>query len=189
MQLQSEKTNGLLLKLFNDINDVAIGKILSPHGVGGVVKAYPYSDYPERISKLRQVDLIAGTERRSMIVEKATVYGRLWMIKFKGIDTRDDGRLIGGSLMVIPRHERMPLPNNHFYHDQLVGLKVYDSGGELLGLIIDIISTGGHDLLLFEKDGQDNRNAMIPFVREFIKQVDLQTGRVIVDLPEGLLDL
>ncbi|HSW35807.1 MAG TPA: PRC-barrel domain-containing protein, partial [Candidatus Limnocylindrales bacterium] len=60
--------------------------------------------------------------------------------------------------------------------------------GELLGSISAVISTGGHDLYVLEQAGQDKKS-LIPAVKKFIKQVDLAANRVIVELPEGLLDL
>lgn len=175
--------------MFNENYDVVIGRVLSPHGIGGQVKVFPYSDYPERINLLHEVDLIVGTERRTMIIEKASVYGRFWLVKFKGIETREAVQLLNGGQIVIPNHERVPLPDDHFYHDQLVGLQVFNSEGELLGLIVDIIATGGHDIMIVERAGLTNQQTLIPAVRKFVRLVDLKKGTIVVDLPDGLLDL
>jgi len=179
----------LLLKLFSENNDAVIGIVLSPHGIGGLVKVFPYSDYPERIKLLQEVEMIRQSERCIMVIEKASLYGRFWLIKFAGIETREDAQSLGGNRLVIPRHQRLPLPDGHFYHDQLVGLQVYNSDGELLGLVVDIISTGGHDLIMIERAGLSDHKTLIPAVKKFIRQVDLQAERIVVDLPEGLLEL
>ena len=83
----------------------------------------------------------------------------------------------------------MYLPEGRFYYDQLIGLQIYSPDDELLGLIIDIITTGGHDLFLVEQAGGEGKKALIPAVKKFIRQVDLGAGRIVADLPEGLLDL
>jgi 16S rRNA processing protein RimM len=176
------------LKLFNEKEDVEIGRILSPHGVSGYLKVFPYSDIPERISLLQSVDIISESERRSMAIEHASVYGRFWLIKFAGIESREEAQLLGGNRVVISRDERLPLPEGHFYHDQLIGLQVYSSGGEMLGLIIDIIPTAGHDLIMIRKTGHSTSKGLIPAVKRFVRHIDLEAGSIIVDLPEGLLE-
>ena len=177
------------MKLFNENDDVVIGEILSPHGIGGMLKVFPYSDFSERIDKLHEAELVRETTRRSMAVEKASLYGRFWLIKFQGVDTREEARRLSGSLLVIPKDKRMYLPEGRFYYDQLIGLQIYSPDDELLGLIIDIITTGGHDLFLVEQAGGEGKKALIPAVKKFIRQVDLGAGRIVADLPEGLLDL
>ncbi len=175
--------------MFNKKEDALIGKVLSPHGTGGILKVFPYSDFPERIKLLETVELILDHGRERMFIERAEVYGRFWLIKFKGVETREDAGRYSGSGLVIPQHERVSLPEGHYYFDQLVGLMVYNSAGVMLGSIIDIISTGGHDLYQVRLDGIEERKVFIPAVKKFVRQVDLSAGIVTVDLPEGLLNL
>ncbi len=166
-----------------------IGQVLSPHGVTGQVKVFPYSDFPERISLLKEVELVTGFESVNMIVEKASVHGRFWLIKFQGVDSRDQAYRLSGALMQIPLEERVSLPENNFYHDQLVGLKVYDSADQLLGRVVDVVETGGHDIIIVQPAGEDEKNFMIPAVKSIVRKVDLSAGSLLVELPEGLLDL
>ncbi len=189
MRLQLKKINGSLLKLFNETCDAVIGKVLSPHGVSGHVKVYPYSDFPERINLLVRVELLLDLERRMFEIETASVYGRFWLVKFKGIESREGAARIRGSLVVIPKQGRMPLPEGSYYHDQLIGLQVYTSDGKLLGRICDLLITGGHDLFLIEREDREDRKTLIPAVRKFIRKIDLQAESMVVDLPEGLIDL
>ncbi len=166
-----------------------IGQILSPHGVAGQVKVFPYSDYPERVGLLSEVKLVTDSESMNMIVEKASVHGRFWLIKFQGVDSRDQACRLSGALMQIPLEERVSLPENSFYHDQLVGLEVYDTADQLLGRVIDVVETGGHDLLIVQPAAKDNKNFMVPAVKSIIRKVDLSAGSLLVELPEGLLDM
>jgi 16S rRNA processing protein RimM len=175
--------------LFNEKNDITIGKVLSPHGIGGMLKVFPYSDFPERVTLLKEVELILEGKRWSVAVEKASVYGRFWLIKFQGIETREDAAALNGSQVIIPRQNRMPLPEEHFYHDQLVGLQVFHADGRLIGQIVDIINTGGHDVLQVELTGMEHKKALIPAVKKFIVRVDLAAAKMVVELPEGLLEL
>ncbi len=188
MLLLQKRTSGLSLKLFNEKNDAVIGKVLSPHGVVGMVKVFPYSDYPNRVSRLERVELLLGSERRKVNIENASEYGRFWLVKFEKVDSREEAKRIRDSLLLIPKEERTPLPDGSYYHDQLVGLKVYSVEGDYLGAITDLHSTGGHDMLTVSPGG-GSKDHLIPLVKRFVKKIDLGAGTLTVDLPEGLLEL
>ena len=178
-----------MLKLFNEKNEISIGKVLSPHGVGGLVKVFPYTDFPERISLLQEVDLLSDQGRKKYVIENGSIYGRFWLVKFSGINNRDEAAGLNGRLMVIPREDRLPLPDGSFYHDQLVGLQVYSVQGEFIGVIKDIITTGGHDLLVVDRPESVRKQVLIPAVGKFIREVNMTEKRINVDLPDGLADL
>ncbi|MDW7739897.1 MAG: ribosome maturation factor RimM [Bacillota bacterium] len=169
--------------------NAAIGKILSPHGTGGLLKVYPYSDFPERLKLLTEVTLVLDARTYHLVVEKGALYGRFWLIKFKGIDTREEAQTLNGSLIMIPLDQRIALPEGSFYHDQLVGLRVYNMEEELLGVITDIIATGGHDVYLVSRKKPGKKDLLIPGVKKIIRQVDLENLKMIVELPEGLLEI
>lgn len=175
--------------MFNKKSEIAVGKVLSPHGVGGQVKVYPYSDFPERVTLLKEVDLVSEAGRESITVEKGSLHGRFWLIKFAGINSREEAAKLCGTLVVIAKGDRFKLPEGSFYHDQLVGLEVHDTGGALIGKIIDIITTGGHDLFLVEQKHNADRQVLIPAVKQFVLEVNVNSKTVVVMLPDGLLDL
>jgi 16S rRNA processing protein RimM len=183
------RISGLLLKLFNENNEISIGKVLSPHGVSGLVKVFPYTDFPERISLLQAVDLLTDKERKRHVIEKGSIYGRFWLVKFSGINNREEAAGLNGRLMVIPREERIPLPEGSFYHDQLIGLQIKSIQGEFIGIITDIITTGGHDLLVVDRPEPAQKQILIPAVVRFIREVNIIEECVLVDLPDGLVDL
>lgn len=174
--------------MFNKKEDTLIGRILSPHGVEGMLKVFPYSDFPERINMLESVELVNDSERLRMLVEKASIHGRFWLIKFREIKTREAAKCLSGYDLVIPRHERINLPEGHYYHDQLIGMKVYHADGTFIGTIADIISTGAHDLYLVSQSERKEKSMLIPAVKEFIRKIDLKNKTIFVDLPDGLLE-
>ncbi len=169
--------------------DVVLGAIISPHGTGGMVKVYPYSDFPERVRLLEEVKLEKEARGRLHKVEKAAVHGKYWLIKFKDINSRDEAEELRDSLIKIQKGERLPLPEGTYYHDQLEGLKVYNVSGELLGSVVEIRPGGGHDQIILARANETDIYNSIPAVKEFIRQVNLEEGIIVVDLPEGMLDL
>lgn len=172
--------------------EVAIGQVLSPHGIAGMSKVFPYSDYPERCHDLDQVTLELNGRRSRLTVEKASLYGRFWLLKFAGIENREQAANLTGGMLFVSMAERISLPEGSYFFDQITGLKVYTVEGEQLGEIVDVISTGGHDLYVLKQQvagGAKAKETLLPAVRRFIKQVDPEAGRMVVELPEGLTDL
>ncbi len=171
---------------------VNVGKFISPHGVAGLIKVFPYSDNPDRCQMLKEVNVNLKGERRRVIVEKASVYGRFWLLALQGVTTREQAAELTGGLLEIPAAERMILPPGSYYHDQVIGLQVYSTENELLGKIVDIISHGGHDLYMMKRaarEGISGQELPIPAVKEFVKEIDLRAGHMVVDLPEGMDEL
>ncbi len=168
---------------------VTIGKILSPYGTGGLIKVYPYSDFPERCYELKAVTVELNRRRRAMAVEKTSVFGRFWLFKLEGVDSREEAARLGGALVLIPPEERRPLPPGRYYFDQIIGLDVYTAAGVLLGRITDIISTGGHDLYVCQAAADEGKELMLPAVKEFVKEIDPAGGRMVVEIPPGLTEL
>ncbi|MEM9780618.1 MAG: ribosome maturation factor RimM, partial [Pseudomonadota bacterium] len=84
--------------------------------------------------------------------------------------------------------ERLPnLPDDEFYHADLIGLSVVDPGGTVLGKVHAVHDHGAGDLLEVLGPGLKG-GVMLPFTREVVPTVDLQAGRLIVDPPEGALE-
>ena len=81
--------------------------------------------------------------------------------------------------------ELAPDPDE-FYDHQVIGLTVVDRDGNQLGEVVQVLH-GAQDLLVVRRPGVTD--AMVPFVRELIPEVDLERDRIVANLPEGLLDL
>ncbi len=175
--------------MFNEQRDTAIGKVLSPHGISGLLKVFPYTDFPERITLLKEVELVTESFRKTWRIEKGSLHGRFWLIKFEGIDNRDQAARLKDALLVIAKSERLSLPDDCYYHDQLINLAVLDRQGKRIGIVIDLITTGGHDLLLVQREASPGKVFMVPAVKKFIVAVNLSESFITVELPDGLLDL
>ncbi len=169
--------------------EVVIGRVLAPHGTGGLLKVHPYSDFLERVHLLEEVELENNSPGKLYKVEKAAVHGKIWLIKFQGVDCREDAGDLRGCLLKIYREERITLPAWSFYHDQLVGLKVYSLAGILFGVIKEVKTGGSQDRLIVSPPGEQGSDMIVPAVRQFVAEINLADGYITVDLPEGMLDL
>lgn len=167
---------------------IAVGRIMAPHGVAGFLKALPLTDFPERCARLTEVSVELSDGRRPLTVEKAALHGRFWLIKFAGIENREDAAALRGGCILIRPEERVSLPEGCYYHDQLIGLMVYNTSGECLGELREIAPGAAHDHYLIREEGAAGE-FMLPAVKEFVLEIDLPGGKIIVDPPAGLLEL
>lgn len=168
-------------------NLVVIGTVVSSHALKGEIKVFPYTDFLERCYELQKVRISKSGKMRVVEVEKARIQGKLWIIKLQGTDSREEAdSLRGGKLYILPE-ERVGLPSGHYYYNEIVGLQVYTEEGNLLGTVKEVVSSAAQDVYVVNKTG--GGEFLVPAVKEIIKEIDIEGGRLCVDLPEGLLDL
>ncbi len=160
---------------------VAVGRIVAPHGVRGEVRLLPYHPDPGRYQALR--DAWVGDVRRQIV--EAHAHGQLIRLKLEGVDDRGAAERLCGLEVTVPRSKRAPLPAGRYYVDDLVGLQVVDLSGRFRGTVSNVESLPGQDLLHVRLP-QGGRDALVPMVRAFVRNVDLTQGRVTVDAMKGL---
>lgn len=168
---------------------IAVGRIAGPHGVAGLLKIIPLTDFPERCQELTEVICELNSRRQRFTVERAALHGRFWLMKFSSIDNREAAASLQGGLILIPPEERVPLPVGRYYFDQIIGLLVYNTAGEQLGLVREIIPGAAHDHYLIQSSAPNKKEFLLPAVKEFILEIDLLGGRIVAELPAGLLEL
>jgi 16S rRNA processing protein RimM len=108
------------------------------------------------------------------------------IVSLKGIDTLDKAESITGQEIWIPEEDLQPLVRGKYYLFQLSGCSVVTKGGESIGSVKDILFIKENDLLVVEKG---KRNVFIPFSESICIGVDLTKKEIVIDPPEGLLDL
>ena len=166
---------------------VIIGKILAPFGVQGAVKVMPYSDHLERCYLLKRVKLEGAAVCEFKQVSKASIHQNMWLLHFIDCHTRDEAILLKNSLVKIHHSERLPLPEGHYYFDQVIGLEVYTAEGHYLGKIQDVLQPGGNDVYHVKNDF-DNSEALIPALEKVVKEINLEENKMIIEPLPGLLD-
>ena len=111
------------------------------------------------------------------------------LLKFAGTDTMSDAELLVGFDVVVADDELYELPEGEdlYYDFDLVGCEVVTASGEGVGTVESVMRAGAQELLSVRRPG--GREARVPFVDEICVEVDVAAKRIVVDLPEGLLDL
>ena len=134
----------------------------------------------------RPVTVIRGDVKESFQIEfSRRQHGRL-ILKLRGVDSISEAERRVGSELGISEEELPPAEEGSFYTFHLKGCTVVTASGESLGIVTDVLDSGGTHIL--KVDGK-NGEVLIPFAHSFLRRVDLGQRQIEVVLPEGLLDL
>ena len=108
--------------------------------------------------------------------------GRVYL-KLAGVDDREAAEALRGATIEVPLEQAVRLPPGSYYWHQLIGLAVETKRGESLGRLVDILTTGSNDVYVVRDDA---RELLLPAIRDVIREVDLENGRMVVELLPGL---
>ena len=166
-----------------------IGKLGGAHGVRGEVKVIPLTDDVRRFSSLKECMIFDEKEnlKKTLSVEKSRVDDSRTLIKFEGIDDRDEVAKLTGSFIGVSREDAVKLPEGRYFIADLIGLTVVDESRGDLGTIKDIINSGASDIIIVKRKGKNE--LLIPYLNSIVKNVDLSSGKMYVVLPEGLYEI
>ncbi len=170
---------------------VIIGRVLGAHGVRGEIRILPLTDFPERFLGMDRIDIFrpVGKLIASLNVESIRPHeGKgLFLVQTGEVREREAAQALEGGLVMVPGSERAPLPDDTFWIEDILGLKVIlKKTGEELGTVVDILRTGSHDV--YSVRTLQGEIKMLPAVREVVLKMAPDEGVVEVDLPEGLWD-
>jgi 16S rRNA processing protein RimM len=160
---------------------LVIGRILGPHGVSGEVKVEVLTDFPERFEVLKTVYL--GEELTAATVMACRMHGRRALLKLAGCGDREAAGRLRGQVIQVPTDEAMPLGDEEYYLYEIMGLEARTTEGEYLGRVVEIIDTGSNDVYVVRNGDQE---ILIPALSDVVTKVDLEEGRIEVQLLKGL---
>lgn len=164
---------------------VTIGRVTAPHGVRGEVRVLPMTDFPERFDGLRKIFLASRQEREARTIEAVRWHKQFVLIKFEGINFRDEAANLRGRLVQVPLEEAHPLPPDTHYVFQLVGMEVFTREGRRLGVVKDVLSTGANDVYVVER-AEDGSELLVPALHHVVLDIDGEKRRIEVQLLPGL---
>lgn len=164
-----------------------VGVITSTHGVRGEVKVFPTTDDPGRFKELKEVLLDTGKELKPMEITQVKFFKNMVILKFKGFDNINDIEIYKGKDLLVTRSNAVELgPDENFIVD-LIGLSVVTDEGEELGTLTDVLLTGANDV--YEVTTASGKKILLPAIKQCVLSVDLEEGKVLVHVMDGLLDL
>jgi 16S rRNA processing protein RimM len=163
---------------------VLVGRVARPHGIRGHVIVNPETDFPDERFKPGHVLLVGPAERtvEREILEARFHQGRP-ILALAGVDSMDAAELLAGADLWVPQATLEPLPEGTYYRHDLVGCEVRDRSDGLVGRVTAVEGTLDRSYLVIDGD------VMLPLVDGICVQVDMAARRIVVDPPEGLIEL
>jgi 16S rRNA processing protein RimM len=186
---------------------LVVGQIGKPHGIRGEVSVAVRTDEPEErftagavfateVPRDRRVNAgpavavpaEAYQVPPELVIESVRFHQGRGIVQFEGVHDRNVAEALRGVLLQVDSSSvRLPSDPDEFHDHQLLGLRVVTADGTELGTVARIDHAPASDLIVLDKSG--GGTGLIPFVSQFVPTVDIAGGRLVVDLPEGLLDL
>lgn len=168
---------------------MVVGRFRRPHGMKGECTVFPLTDEPGRVyasgQELCPVDLAGEPMGSPLKVERSRAYHREWLLKFVGIDHRDALERYRDGFLAVPTDAASPLEEGEVYLHELDGFAVRLEDDTPVGLVTGYYETAAG--LVIEVQGP-KREFLLPYRKEFVKQVDRGARRLVVAPPDGLLD-
>ncbi|HEY8464941.1 MAG TPA: ribosome maturation factor RimM [Bacillota bacterium] len=165
---------------------IAIGEVIKAQGIKGELKVIPLTDNLERFGQIRRVFLQGpADDLKELYIQNYRLFRQYVILKFEGIDDLTAAAALGRGYLLIPRAERPSLPAGRYYYDEIIGLKVFTVSGEFLGEVEQILATGANDVYCVRKL---SRQVLVPALKSVVRQINLEEGRMEVDLPAGLME-
>lgn len=161
-----------------------MGRVAAPYGVRGAIKVQPLSTDPAALLDHRQWWLrtrAQPSQWQPRVVQSARMHGAALVAQVEGIDTREAAAALRGAEVGIPRDDLPELPPGEYYQDDLVGMRVENREGVALGRVAGFAESGAHPLLQVADGAGVER--LIPWVGQYVIQVDVDAGRIDVDWP------
>lgn len=166
---------------------VPIGEIVTTHGLAGWLKLNAFNRETSALTPGTAVFLKKKNgEPSAHEIEASRSHRNQWLLKLKGTDSIDAAQHWIGALLCVDAVGLENLQPGEYYHYQVIGFEVFSITGERIGAISSILSTPGGELYVVQAAGREH---LIPAVKELIEKVDFSAGKVIIDPPDGLLDL
>lgn len=171
--------------------DLVVGRVVKAHGVTGEVAVDVRTDDPDdRFAPgvvLRGRPPRGGTER-DFVVESVRAHGGRLLMRLQGVADRDAADALRGTLFLVDAAALPPIEDpDEFYDHQLEGLAVTTVDGAAVGTVAEVLHTAAGELLSVTR--ADGGEVLVPFVSAIVTSVSLSEGAVVIDPPDGLLDL
>ncbi len=163
----------------------AVGTIVGAHGVRGELKVVLLTDYPERFAPGATLLLESDSGLAPVVIASARPHKGMVLVTLASVSTRTAAELLRGRKFMIPEDQAMPLGEHENYLHDLIGLSVETPAGEILGELVEVLLGPANDVYVVAgAHGQ----LLLPALRSVVLDVDLEHGRMVVEVPEGLRD-
>lgn len=166
----------------NDL--ICVGAVAGAFGVKGEVRLKSFTADPSDIAHYAPLCTEDGKQSFDITLTRPVKNG--FAAQMSGIFTKEQADALRGTRLFAPRDRLPSLPDDEYYHADLIGLTVHDTGGAELGRVKAVLNHGAADLLEIQVSGQ-SETVLLPFTLTTVPTVDLASGRIVADPPDGVL--
>ena len=163
---------------------ICVGAIAGSYGVRGELRVKSYCAVPEDIEKYTPLCSEDRSRQFALAILRPIKNG--FAARIAEVTTKEEADALRGTALFVERDQMPSLPDDEFYHADLIGLSVYDTGGVLLGTVKTVQNHGADDLLELQFAGT-SATTFLPFTKTAVPTVDLASGRIVADPPHGIL--
>ena len=156
---------------------ICVGAIAGAFGVRGEARIKSFCAEPDDIADYSPLSTEDG---RSFDLKLGRAIKGGYAARLSGVPTREDAEALKGTRLYAPMDRLPALPEDEYYHADLIGLEVVDTGGASLGKVRAVHDFGAGDVL----DVAGEKELMLPFTQEAVPTVDLTAGRIVAELSE-----
>jgi 16S rRNA processing protein RimM len=164
---------------------VCVGAIAGAFGVRGEVRLKSFCSDPAAIADYAPLTTEDGGRAFSVQITRVVANGL--GARLSGVATKEEADALRGVRLYADRARLPALPEDEYYHADLIGLEVLDTGGTPIGRVRAVLNHGAGDLLEVHGPGL-KATVLLPFTRAVVPTVDVAAGRIIADPPEGLFE-
>jgi 16S rRNA processing protein RimM len=164
---------------------IAVGAISGAFGVHGEVRIKSFCAEPAAIADY--TPLYSEDGKRTFELGLIGSIKNGFSVRISGVASKEDADALKGVTLYAERSQMPSLPTDEFYYTDLTDLEVFDTGGEKLGTVREVVNHGAGDMLEIHAPTLTN-TVFLPFTKVCVPTVDLAAGRLIADPPEGLFE-
>jgi 16S rRNA processing protein RimM len=159
---------------------ILLGEIGSAHGIRGEVSIRTFTEDPADIAAYGPLSDKAG--KRSFKIAGLRVTGKAVVARLEGVDDRTAAEKLRNTGLYVKRSQLPELEPGAYYYEDLAGLAAVDPDGSVLGTVVGVVNFGAGDLVEISRPGE-RETLLVPFTKDAVPEVDLDTGRVTVVMP------
>ncbi len=164
-----------------------LGKIVRKHSFKGEVVIKLDTDEPELYRNMESVFVELGSNLVPFFIEKSSLHkGNQLRVLFEDLYTEEEADSILKSDIYLPLDLLPKLSGNKFYYHEVIGFAIEDVNFGVVGTIVHINDSAAQPLFEIDREGSE---VFIPMIDDFIKTVDRDNKTIVVETPEGLIDL
>ena len=166
---------------------IIIARAVKARGLKGEIVADLLTDFPERFEDVEELVLVSPAGERTVVeLEDYWFQNDRVILKLAGYNDVDTAKQLVGYEFAVPEQDRVPLPEDHYYDWELEGCEV-KVGNEVIGKVTSVMRTGGAEILVITDEKGSER--LVPLADSIVVEIDTTAKTIVVDPPEGLLEL